>query len=124
MGSGDIVRKCHADADQPVTGDSCLGEQLSDRTLEESAYGLGFREGDFARRAGAHFPDEVENDDRDVVAVNIEADGETTVGIDDQLGRRLAASTAHAAGLEYQSVVEQSLGDVGDRRGGKPGQCG
>ena len=43
------------------------------------------------------------------------------VRVDDQLGGRLAASTAPASGLLDQLVGEQPLGDVGDGRRGEPG---
>jgi hypothetical protein len=57
----------------------------------------------------------IEQHERNVVAIDVEADGEAAVGIDHELGRRLPARAQHAAGREYQAILQQPAGDIGDR---------
>src|ERR1700674_3936070 len=97
-----------------VARDPRRRQQLPDRTLEEGAHGIRLRERNFAREPRTDLPDEIENHERDVVAVDVEADGKATVRIDDQFGRRLPPRTAQSACLEYQPVLAQPLGDVRD----------
>ena len=72
----------------------------------------------------AHIAEEVERHDADVVAVDVKADGEGAVGINDQLGRRLATAAEVPSGLQDHAVIKEALGDVGDGRRGQPGQFG
>ncbi len=59
-----------------------------------------------------------------MVAVDVEAHGKAAVRIDNQLGRRLTPRAAQSARFEYQSVLEQALGDVGDRTCREASHCG
>ncbi len=79
---------------------------------------------DFAADASADVADEVEGNDGDMVAVDIETDGKGAVRIDDQLGRRLSTAAQLTAGLEDQAVIEQALGNIGDGRRSQAGQLG
>ena len=56
-----------------------------------------------------------------MVAVDVEADGKTAVGIDHEFGRRLPACAAQAAGGQNKLILEQMAGDIGDGRGRQAG---
>ncbi len=97
---------------------------MADLLAEEGDDVLGHGEVDFTADAEADIADEIEGDDGDVVAVDVQPDGEGAVGIDHQLGRRLAAAAQLAPGLEDHAVVQQTLGYIGDGRGREAGQVG
>ncbi len=88
--AGDIVRECNSDAYQALAGHARLLQELPDRALEECAHRVRLCEGDLTRRACAHLADEIQHDERDVVAVDVEADGKAAIRVDDELGGRLA----------------------------------
>ena len=56
-----------------------------DGAVKEALHGARHREGDLARCPRAHLPVEAQHDERDVIAIHIDADGEAPVGIDDEL---------------------------------------
>ncbi len=119
-----VVGDADADADQAVDIDCTCGHDLVDLGPKKGDDFFGHGEVDFAADASADVADEVEGNDGDMVAVDIETDGKGAVRIDDQLGRRLSTAAKLTAGLEDQAVIEQALGDVGDGRCSQARQLG
>ena len=79
------------------------------------------REMDFARNAAAHLAVEIECQQRQVVAIDVEPDPISAIGLDAKLHRRLSAPTPRPAGRAHEPHVGEAPGDVGDGRRGQPG---
>ncbi len=122
--AAEIVGNADADADQPVDIDGLAGDDPGHLLAEEGDDLLRHGEVDLAADARPHIAEKVQRHDGDMVAVDIEADRKGAVGIDHQLGGRLAAPAQLPSGLQDHAVVEQALGDVGDGRRRQAGQVG
>ncbi|GES51534.1 hypothetical protein RsS93_41480 [Rhizobium dioscoreae] len=74
--------------------------------------------------AGAHVADGIDGKDRQMVAIDVDADREEGVGVDLKLDRRLSPQTMAPPGFYDQAFVEQAIDDAGDRRLGEAGLPG
>src|SRR6202023_1617967 len=102
MRPGNIIGERHADADEAIAWDAGLGKELPDRALKEGANGQGLRKVNFSRCARAHLAHEIQYYQRDMVAVDVESNGEAAIGVDHELRRGLAAGAVQSTCTENQ----------------------
>src|SRR6185437_13559439 len=71
--------------------------------------------------AAAHPAGRIDGKNRQVVAIDVDADRKAPFRVDLELDRRLSAQAVPAPGFEDQSLVEQPVDDPRDTRLGQPG---
>ena len=103
MGARNVVREGHADTDEAAAGDARSLEHFIHRVLEKSAHGRWLRERNLARRARTHPTGKIKQHQCNMIAIDVEADRETTVN--DRLGNSAGDS-------EFMGPVAPCLGFV------------
>jgi hypothetical protein len=100
--------------------DPCGRQQPVELTDVEGAHVGWHRERHVAADPRTHRPAEIHRDQRQVIAVDIDPDRARAGRIDRQPHRRLPPCPAPLARARQQPVVEQPVGDIGDRRVRQP----
>jgi hypothetical protein len=110
-----IVGNRHPDTDQPRDRDACGLQQRLKGLVVQSPDPVRQGEDLIIRSSGPDYAVEVCHHQRHVIAVDMNPDGVTGVGIDHHARRRLAPRASGLTGRQHQPLTDQSPGDVGDR---------